>query len=234
MTFAEYREKNADGQATIGIDNKVAYRLIHLLPKRYQRAQMFWLWIGILSIPLSVLLMIFTKWWIGLLVVLFVTPAIFKANMKSALQFVLDYAHEDEKFFNYLLESDLLLFKEDRMDRAGHLPGGLISEIINKYSQKKYMISTAQEIGQDYWSTSFAPKIEKRKFLGLIKKHHVDNLNSVSFIRNNKKDAHSTHYQLKRILISSNDKNWLDNLPSRTPPEGYSAGAKEKLRSTGC
>ena len=46
------------------------------------------------------------------MVLFFVPPTIFVANKKSAVGFVLKYAEENEKFFNILVENDLLVFRE--------------------------------------------------------------------------------------------------------------------------
>lgn len=112
MTYTEYKEKRARGLLKAGIDNSVALRLMDYLPKRYQYAHIFWSWVWMLSIPAAILLMIFVKWWVGLLVLVFVTPTIFSAAKKSAAQFVLEHADENEEFFNRLVEKNLLIFKE--------------------------------------------------------------------------------------------------------------------------
>jgi len=50
--------------------------------------------------------------------------------------------------------------------------GGLVSRVRNAHSGKKYVVSTAQEIGQDYWTTTvfptvlfgFLPNLSKKDF----------------------------------------------------------------------
>ncbi len=39
------------------------------------------------------------------------TPIVFKATKKSAADFVLEYAEENELFFNLLVSGDMLIFK---------------------------------------------------------------------------------------------------------------------------
>lgn len=111
MKYSEYKALRAEGKVNAGIDNSTALRLIDYLPKRYQYAHHFWSWIWILSIPAAILLSIFWKWWIGLIVVVFVTPTIASSTKKSASQFVLEHAEENEEFFNRLVEKDLLVFQ---------------------------------------------------------------------------------------------------------------------------
>jgi hypothetical protein len=60
------------------------------------------------------------------------------------------------------------------MDKPGHLPGGQISEVMNIHSRKLYMVSTAPEIGQDYWSTAVFPVVDRRFLFGLIRRNVPD------------------------------------------------------------
>lgn len=104
--------------------------------------------------------------------------------------------------------------------------GGLVSRIRNKHSHKKYMISTAQEIGRDYWSSV----IMNSKFFGLWGDifHRL-----YTFIRNNKEDAYGVHTTLKKIVETIPEKEWLELFPSPSPPEGYSEDAKRILKKVG-
>ena len=111
MTHKQYIQARKENGVCAGIDASNALRLIDYLPKRYQYAHNFWSWCWMLSIPAAILLGIFVKWWIGLIIIFFVTPAIYGATKKSAAQFVLEYAEENEDFFNKLTENNLLIFK---------------------------------------------------------------------------------------------------------------------------
>lgn len=83
------------------------------------------------------------------------------------------------------------------MDRPGNLPGGQISEVMNIHSRKLYVVSTAPELGQDYWSTVVIPIIERKRFFGLIKNNILDLQKKLaSFIRNSIKDASRVHAEL--------------------------------------
>jgi len=100
--------------------------------------------------------------------------------------------------------------------------GGLVSRITNKHSGKKYIISTAQEVGKDYWSTVVA----RSKFLGLW----MDFKNRLTWIRNNREEAHKVHYELKDMVENIPEREWLDRAPNPAPPEGYSKDAEETLK----
>jgi len=97
--------------------------------------------------------------------------------------------------------------------------GGLVSRVKNYQSGKTYMISTAQEIGRDYWSAV----IMNSKFFGLFADFHHP---LYTFIRNNKEDAYGVHATLKRIVETIPEKEWLESFPDPNPPEGYSKDAK--------
>lgn len=111
MTFQEFKLLRSEGKVAAGIDNSIALRLIDYLPRRYQHAHAFWSWIWILSIPAALALSIFYRWWSGLLVLFFITPAIFSSTKKSAAQFVLEHAENDPAFFDRLVEQNILTFK---------------------------------------------------------------------------------------------------------------------------
>ena len=111
MTHEEFILHRQAGTVRAGIDPSKALRLVEHLPKRYRVAHLFWAWMWILTIPGFICVAIFWKWWAGLLLLLLVTPIIFKAIKASAAQFVLKHAEENKQFFDLLMENDLLFFK---------------------------------------------------------------------------------------------------------------------------
>jgi len=118
------------------------------------------------------------------------------------------------------------------MDRPGGIPSGVVSEVVNLHSQRLYAISTAPEIGQDYWTTAVAPMIQKTALFGLIKRNVPDFRHQLfAFIRNSKNEAHAVHAQVRHIVSSEKEEDWMELIPDPAPPDGYSVGAKKKLRS---
>jgi hypothetical protein len=111
MTYEEYKHLRQTGQVVAGLDTSAALRLVDYLPKHYQYAHIFWSWVWLLSVPAFICVSIFFKWWVGLLLLFFVTPIIFRATRKSAAEFVLEHAEEDEQFFNELVRQNVLVFK---------------------------------------------------------------------------------------------------------------------------
>lgn len=94
--------------------------------------------------------------------------------------------------------------------------GGLVSRIKNKYSSKKYLISTAQEIGKEYWSTSILPTV----LFGLIP---LVNKCIYTVIWNKKEDALNAHNKIKEIVSNIPENDWLADFPNPNPDEGLSA-----------
>jgi len=112
MTHDEFLRLRKAGKIAAGINNSAAIRLIDRLPWRYQAAHNFWSWVWILSIPCFIAVAILVKWWIGLLLLVFVTPLISSSVKTSASQFVLEHATYDAEFFDFLVANDLLMFRE--------------------------------------------------------------------------------------------------------------------------
>lgn len=117
------------------------------------------------------------------------------------------------------------------MERRGHLPGGVISEIANMHSRERYVVSTAPELGQDYWTTALMPVVVKRGLFGLVKRYIPDVYHPIAtWTRNSKEDAHQAHAEVRHVVITISEDQWFDQFPRPVPPDGYSEGAKAKLR----
>jgi hypothetical protein len=96
-----------------------------------------------------------------------------------------------------------------------------------------YVVSTAPEPGQDYWTIGVLPVIEKRGFFGRHRAK-VDLRHPIArLVRNNKEDAHSVHAEVRHIVANLREAEWFDAFPSPKPPEGYSAGARARLSAMG-
>lgn len=111
MTFVEYKRLHAEGKILVGISHSNAQKVVDFLPRRYQYATYFWSSIWLLSIPGFVCVSLFYRWWVGLLLLFFVTRTLFRAINKSISQFVIEHAEDDEHFFTFLVERNLLVFK---------------------------------------------------------------------------------------------------------------------------
>jgi hypothetical protein len=119
------------------------------------------------------------------------------------------------------------------MDRPGRLQGGVVSEVRNLHSQRLYVVSTAPELGQDYWSTAVFPAVQEKRFWGLSSRSVVDVTHPIiSIIRNAKAEAHEAHAQVRQIVSTEPESTWLELLPNAEPPDGWSPGAEARLHGS--
>jgi len=114
MEYEDFLAKYKNGLLSVKVNGSLALRIMNsdLLPKQYRYAHIFWSWIWILSIPLSIALMIWVKWWIGLLVLFFVTPIISKSTKRSGCQFMIEQAIDNPEFYKYATENGVLIVEE--------------------------------------------------------------------------------------------------------------------------
>lgn len=113
MEHAEFVKSWNEGKLMVDVHRTKALQIanLNILPKRYQLAYIFWSWIWILTIPVSIIVMFLYKWWVGLLILVFVTPAISSATKKSAMQFIIDYAVENPDFYQQAVSEGLLIIR---------------------------------------------------------------------------------------------------------------------------
>jgi hypothetical protein len=70
-------------------------------------AHLFWSWVWILSIPAALVVMFFI-WWAGLLMLVFLTPALSSSTKKSAMQFMIDHALENPELYATAVEKGVI------------------------------------------------------------------------------------------------------------------------------
>jgi hypothetical protein len=110
MDHATFVEEYRSGTLSIHVDRSGALRIMqgNMLPKRYRAAHHFWTWIWMLSFPGFIAVAVFYKWWVGLILLIFVTPTISRSITQSACEFVLEHALEDEGFFRLVSQNELI------------------------------------------------------------------------------------------------------------------------------
>jgi hypothetical protein len=108
--------------------------------------------------------------------------------------------------------------------RKGKMAGGLISMIMNEFSGHPYIISTAQELGRKYWSSSVIDGNSE------VTKNPTSVL---AVVRNSQADAHEVHRQLEELVLHQRESDWVSKSPNPMPPDGLSDEAKEVLESKG-
>ena len=109
MEHSEFVQSWNAGKLEVDVDRSQALQIAgsKILPKRYQAAHMFWSWVWILSIPAALAIMFFI-WWAGLLMLVFLTPALSRSTKKSAMQFMIDHAIESPEFYAHAVEKGVI------------------------------------------------------------------------------------------------------------------------------
>jgi hypothetical protein len=83
-----------------------------VLPARYQQEYLWWTAAWLLTLPAALAAAVFLKWWVGLVVLLFLTPALFKATNKRAKRFMIDYALENGDFYSYAVDCEVIRVRQ--------------------------------------------------------------------------------------------------------------------------
>lgn len=114
MEHSGFVESWNAGKLEIDVDRSKALQVANskMLPKRYQTAHIFWSWVWILSIPTALALMFLYKWWIGLLVLVFVTPFLSSSTKKSAMQFMIDHSVENPEFWQFAVSEGVIRVRQ--------------------------------------------------------------------------------------------------------------------------
>ena len=112
MSYEEFVQRRGQGTIAAGIDKSVAFKIIGSLPRRYEANILFWSWVCTLSVPAFIVVSIFVHWLVGILLLVFVTPTIFKSTKDAAARFVLAHAERDKEFFDWLVAQNFLVFRE--------------------------------------------------------------------------------------------------------------------------
>jgi hypothetical protein len=110
MEHSEFLAAYKNGSCTIRVNRSKALRAVSggFLPKRYQYAHLFWSCVWLLSILAGVAIMIFEKWWAGLIFLALVPGGISAAVKKSAFEFVVEHAVENRDFYVFAIENAII------------------------------------------------------------------------------------------------------------------------------
>lgn len=108
----------------------------------------------------------------------------------------------------------MLRKRGSHMDRPGKLPGELISEVMNVYSYKLYVVSTVPELGQDSWTTAVFPIIQRKVLLGLFKSTVPDYNHQITAMTcNSMEEAHQVHAQVRHVVSAVAEGSGLNSSP---------------------
>ena len=78
---------------------------------RTRMHHLLWTWVWILSVPAAIVL-VFYRWWAGLLLLATLTPALGIMTKKAARQLVIDRALANSTFYEYALDQEIMHIRE--------------------------------------------------------------------------------------------------------------------------
>lgn len=113
MSHKEFVEKYKTGKIIVSIHRSLSISLAgegHL-PKRYFLATNIWSLIVVLSI-LAGIVLLFIRIYIGILLLLFSFFG-WRAIKQSAMEFVLEYALENENFYNFAVDNKIIVIRQN-------------------------------------------------------------------------------------------------------------------------
>ena len=113
MVHKEFVQKYKSRQISVSIDQSKSFELVNagLLGKPYYISQIFYSWIWVLGIIGGILLLIFYKWWVGLLIMI-ISIGLPGAIRKTAAQGIRDKLLEDPEFYEIAKENSLFFIND--------------------------------------------------------------------------------------------------------------------------
>lgn len=114
MEHADFVRAWNEGKLLVDVDRSKALQIANskLLPKRNQIAHILWSWLWIITIPIAITVGVLYKWWVGLIILAFVTPTISSATKKTAMQFMIDHAIENPEFFMFAVTEGVIRIRQ--------------------------------------------------------------------------------------------------------------------------
>lgn len=76
-----------------------------------RRNHLFWTWLWILSVP-AALVLVFYRWWAGLLLLATLTPALGILTTKGVRRLMIDRALENSTFYEYATDNGIIHVSE--------------------------------------------------------------------------------------------------------------------------
>jgi hypothetical protein len=110
MEHAEFVRAWNERTRNISVNRSKALRAVNsgLLPKQNQYAHIFWSWVWFLTFPVGIAIMVFQKWRVGIIFLLFVPWSISAAVKKSAMEFIVEHALENPTFYDFTVANGII------------------------------------------------------------------------------------------------------------------------------
>lgn len=109
MNHKEFVNAYNAGQLIIKVDKFLPAWIFKMLPLRYRLAIIFWSSIANLSIPGFLVIGYLYNWIIGILLLIFFTPILWKSAKTSNLQFIIDFSLENAAFYQFATQNNIMI-----------------------------------------------------------------------------------------------------------------------------
>ena len=109
LEYQKFLELYKSGVIKVHVNKYDAKQLLttDIMPKKYVYSDIVWSWIWLLSLPVGISLIIWVNRIIGV-IICFLFFFIHNAQRQSAAQFVIEYAQEDESFYNFVVDQGIM------------------------------------------------------------------------------------------------------------------------------
>lgn len=111
MQHDEFVHAYKTGAIKVDVDHSKALHVANgweKLPQRFRTAHVFWTSAWLVTIPAAAAAAVMHSWWAGALILVVLLPTLFTGAKRSAAKHVLDYAVENDVFYSYVIEYDVL------------------------------------------------------------------------------------------------------------------------------
>ena len=116
LAYADFLRASRAGSVDVSVHRQLASHVMDtsLMPKDYRLAYRLWTWIWLSLVPVALAIGSLYSWWLtpALVALLAVAQAITRA--RTATSFVVDYAREDELFYDIMVQLGVMRVSENR------------------------------------------------------------------------------------------------------------------------
>ena len=111
MEHIEFAEAYRRGRLAVDVDHSKALQIANAsdgLPPRFRYTHIFWTCAWLTTIPAAIAAAVIHSWWIGALIFVVLTPALFTVAKISAARQLVRYAVENSVFYDYVVDHNAI------------------------------------------------------------------------------------------------------------------------------
>jgi len=115
MDYSDFVKNYNERKLIVHVDHSQVFEVMrtHYMPRGVKISHTIWCWITFLSVPLGLFCMFYYAWWVGLLMLFFLTPALWQGGVKkTACQNVIMEALDNQEFYGKAVDRGLLIIRK--------------------------------------------------------------------------------------------------------------------------